>query len=151
MTCATELGLDDPAAGLVFGGDAAAAIIESVGGDNSTTSPAAGGGGETVKRKDEAREAVAGIANALCDMHGAAVSVAAEYERTSGRTTAVRRERAVEALRLFSRLYYNQRAALKSHREMVITATGKLEELTRVERQGARPRHRPRPTARHRE
>jgi len=31
---------------------------------------------------------VAGIAAALCDMHRAAVTVAAEYERASGRTAA---------------------------------------------------------------
>ena len=38
--------------------------------------------------EEEARGAVAGIAAALCDMHRAAVTVAAEYERASGRTAA---------------------------------------------------------------
>jgi hypothetical protein len=50
-------------------------------------------------------------------MHRAAVTVAAEYERASGRTAAVRRERAVEALRLFAQLLAAQRAALRSRRE----------------------------------
>jgi uncharacterized membrane protein YgcG len=77
---------------------------------------------------EEARDALAGMANALCDMHRAAVAAAAEYTRASGRAAAVRRERAVEALRLFARLHGNQRAALASHRETLRTATRKLEE-----------------------
>jgi hypothetical protein len=156
MTRAAELGLDRPTAGLMpiaattdatdwmdgaelasTGQSEAAAIGNAAAVTASGRGTSSGDDAEEDKvaavsvsnaSTPEAHEALRGIAGALCDMHRAAVAVAAEFARTSGRVAAVRRERAVEALRVFARLHTTQRAALEQRRKTLRTAVRKLEE-----------------------
>lgn len=130
VTCATDLGLDHPSEELVTahreftlptGGG-------SQDGDAILTGAAAATATSALGDEGDSRASIVLLSAALCEMHRAAVTIATEYERSSGRTAAVRRERAVEALRLFARLHSDQRSALKIRRETLRTAMNKLEE-----------------------